>query len=354
MITVVLTYRNREFNIVKNCLDSLNHQTNKNFSVTLVNYGSTENNKKSVIKLSKNYSFVSLLSCETEKQLWSKSKAINIALKQCKTPYFFVGDIDMIYRSDFVNTLYSLKKEKQITYFQVGFLSETESKNKRSFSDYRINFKSNKEATGMTLYHTEVLKYINGYDEFYHGWGSEDTDVHIRLLKAGFKVDFYDENVLMLHQWHPKLYRSKESKEPFHSSLEQINHQYIKKVEKKKQYLANTVFEWGIIPRNIDFSSQNSITFTLTNLASEVDAFLYGYLEKYKNENLIIKIVTHNEYKSLKNFIKKILGKKYLIFYNYQTINNLLLANIIALYRDKYYEFEWNKTSSTIILKIVL
>ena len=81
-----------------------------------------------------------------------------MVLKHCKTPYFFVGDMDMIYHPNFVETLQKLTKNEEAIYFQVGFLNETESKKNIPFHDYVINFRSNEEATGMTLFNTKVLK----------------------------------------------------------------------------------------------------------------------------------------------------------------------------------------------------
>ena len=43
MVSIVLTYRNRDLETVKRCLVSLKVQTNRAFSVCLVNYGSSEN-----------------------------------------------------------------------------------------------------------------------------------------------------------------------------------------------------------------------------------------------------------------------------------------------------------------------
>ena len=193
MITITLTYRDRDLSIVTKCLDSLKTQSLSDFKVVLVDYGSQSEYVEALFILVKKYHFIKLIQCPVQGQLWNKSRALNIALKQCDTPYFFVGDLDMIYHPNFVKTLHNLKSEQNVTYFQVGFLSENESKQNKEFSDYNIAFKSTDEATRMTLYNTKILKSINGYDEFYHGWGSEDTDVHIRVLNAGNNVQSYPE-----------------------------------------------------------------------------------------------------------------------------------------------------------------
>ena len=209
MITIILTNRNRELRIIENSLRSLKNQSEQDFSVFLIDYGSEKMYLKTLSDLLGSYEFVRLICCQVKDQLWNKSRAINIALKQISAPYVFVGDIDMIYHPGFIEKLRDLCSKDQSVYFQVGFLTEPESRKNKAFVDYQINFKSSEEATGMTLFNTEGLKAINGYDEFYNGWGSEDTDVHVRLKNAKQKVLFYTEDILILHQWHPKVYRQK-------------------------------------------------------------------------------------------------------------------------------------------------
>ncbi len=354
MITIVLTYRNRSINIVKKCLDSLETQENKQFKVALINYGSSSKETKKIESLLTEYSFIKYTHYRVSKQLWNKSKALNIALKQCETPYFFVGDIDMMYRNNFVEKLYQLKNENKATYFQVGFLNKEESLMKKQFNEYKVKHFSTKEATGMTLYPKQLLEKINGFDEFYHGWGSEDTDVHIRLQNAGYKIDFYTQSVLLLHQWHSKIYRSKDSIEPFHSNLEQINQQYLQQVISSKRITANEIFDWGKQINSVDFDTINIKKIELTNLKSTIDALLLGGLYSYKQQKLVIKIKKHTEYKSAKNILKRVVGKKYFKHYHFQELNNKLLAIIIADYRMNYYEYKWDQKLETITLKVIL
>jgi hypothetical protein len=354
MITLVFTYRNRSIYIVEKCLQSLALQTITNFKMVLVNYGSDNGHSQQIEELIKDYDFVNYIYVDVSKQLWNKSRAINIALKDCQTDYFFVGDIDMMFRPDFVEQLNLLKSEVSAVYFQVGFLRKEESSLEKKFEDYKIKHLTNNEATGMTLYSTALLKNLNGYDEFYHGWGAEDTDVHVRMQNAGYDVNFFNKEVLILHQWHPKKYRTKESKEPFHQSLEQINHQYFQKISQEKKVMANTNKDWGMLPEKVLFPEDNIISIALTNQKSEIDALLCGIMENHKGKKMVLNIILHAEYKNIKNIIKKMLGKKYRAFYDLQTINDLILANIIAHYRNQYYEYEWNRSGNSIQLNIKL
>lgn len=355
MIAIILTYRNRELKTVENCLESLANQKNKDFKVVLIDYGSNSNYNNALAQLLTNYSFVTLIHCETELQLWCKSRAINISLKTIKTEYCFVGDVDMLYHPDFVTILNTNASLNNTTYFQVGFLNEEESKKLKAFKDYNFAFKSNREATGMTLYNTELLKSINGYDEFYNGWGSEDTDVHLRLQNAGHQVSFYTEQLLMLHQWHPKNYRTKNDVTPFHSSLEQINAAYLDLVTTTKNVTANTAFSWGTYIQE-DYKKLKVIdeNYVITNKTGELLAFINGVLLVRKNVVINLEVTAHLDYKSAKQKTKALLGKKTLTFNSMQTVNDSLLECIIRNLRNLAYQFQFNRNTNKISLTIKL
>jgi len=353
MITIAITYRNRDLNIVKRCLDSLANQTDDNFIVDIVDYGSDNGYSSDLKELIKNYTFIQLISVSTKGQLWNKSRAINIVLKKCTTQFFIMGDIDLLYHPNFIKKSKELILTYDVAYFQYGYLSEVETNKNKLFEDNKINFLGTSEGTGTNIYKTKVLKEINGYDEFYHGWGAEDTDVHYRLKNAGYFVHFYDEEILVKHMYHKKTYRTKKSKEPFHSSLEKINNQYMLLQSKLNITKANLNFKWGILPKKESFK-ENTVEILLSNKASEIEALLIGVLENIKGKKLILSIVSHKEYKSSKNYLKKVFGKKYLVFYDFQTINNLILETIITRFKNNYYEYNWDKASGIINLKIAL
>ncbi len=355
MITIVLTYRNRALQSLENCLDSLTRQTSKEFKVVLVDYGSILEYEKKLRELAAKYDFVTLIRCKTTHQLWCKSRAINIALKQCDTPCFFVGDIDMLYHPAFVEALKELEDEKRVTYLQVGFLSESESKEKKNFVDYEINFKSNSEATGMTLYPTALLKAINGYDEYYNGWGSEDTDVHVRLRNGGHDVKFYSDSILMLHQWHSKHYRKTNDLTPFHTELEQINASYLTFVEQVGRVKANVDFEWGAYNEK-DYEALTTIdqAYSISNRAAEVFAFVNAILLVEKKVVIKLDVKKHKDYRSQKQKVKSVLGKKTMAFLDFEDVNNRILDCMINQLRGKAYKYQYDVKKQTISLIVKL
>lgn len=55
----------------------------------------------------------------------------------------------------------------------------------------------------LAVWKKNVLK-INGFDEAYIGWGYEDSDLVIRLLRAGVKHKSGRFATTVLHLWHPE------------------------------------------------------------------------------------------------------------------------------------------------------
>ncbi|MGH8751065.1 MAG: glycosyltransferase family 2 protein [Burkholderiales bacterium] len=60
----------------------------------------------------------------------------------------------------------------------------------------------------LAVWRADLLK-INGLDESYSGWGLEDSDLVIRLLRAGIKHKNGRLAVPVLHLWHPENDRSR-------------------------------------------------------------------------------------------------------------------------------------------------
>jgi glycosyltransferase involved in cell wall biosynthesis len=59
------------------------------------------------------------------------------------------------------------------------------------------------------LWRQDFLK-VNGFDESYQGWGYEDSDLVIRLLRAGIKRKHSRFLIPVLHLWHAENDRSKQ------------------------------------------------------------------------------------------------------------------------------------------------
>lgn len=344
MITIVYPYRDRPVRSIKNSLDSLKSQSKANYNVLFINYGSNNVISVEVKLLTASYDFVTYYYLYTKDQPWNKSKALNFALRHLvQTAYFFVADIDMIFSPKFSLILSQLIVEKplQNVFFKVGFLLKSETYQNKEFQDFKVHFQSTKEATGLTLFHTDSLKKLNGFDEFYHFWGSEDTDAHVRLQNAGCKVFFYDSEILMLHQWHPS-YRSKERKVITPnlqlSGVVQLNHQHLKDAIAQKRTEVNND-NWGISisEQEYELLQKPERRIQISNQKPEIDHFLHFTLKH--RTTVITEYVFQLDVKqgTWKQRIKKGLGKKVPQYYSLKEINDSVLLHLISTPEIKNY-----------------
>lgn len=343
LLSIIYPYRNREVIRVKNALDSLLMQSNPEFEVKFVDYGSSSEYQEEIKDLCKQYSFVDYTYCHTQFQPWNKSRTLNSVIKGLETDFCFVADVDMVFHPDFVKRAIGLQQKDTTIYFQVGFLGSNEKVGSIDFANKNIR-KSTFEATGLSMFSVKTLKELQGFDEFYHFWGAEDTDMHVRLQNAGYPVEFYDREVLMLHQWHPS-YRSSEKNtlttNPQVAGIVQLNHEHLKFAISNKVTKVNPE-QWGEIPRieEIRELEQSPDKLNLTNRKSEINDLLFGQLPIQRNKIFKFQVRKDPFQASVKYWVKKSLRKKVPEYYSLKEINDLLLLHIISSYRDNPYTYK--------------
>ncbi len=341
-MVLLYPYRDRDLTRVKRSLDSLRKQSDTNFHVVFVDYGSRSSMASEAKELIASYEFAEYRYYHTQYQPWNKSRALNSVIKEMNEGCFFVADVDMIFHSEFIATAISLQQSNRAVYFQVGFLDEAETKLDTSFEDYQIKFTSSEGATGLTMFPVAAVHAIRGFDEFYHFWGAEDTDIHIRLKNNGTEVLFYDKQLLLLHQWHPS-YRSKESNKLTQAlrlrNIVSLNHEHVKRAEQDKVTIVNPE-GWGAPLTANEFDAlQNDVAITVeySNKNTVIDHLLFCELPNLSEEIHTIIIIEDKTEKSLKHQAKKRLGKRVPEFYTMKTVNDMLLLHIISFYRNYAY-----------------
>jgi glycosyltransferase involved in cell wall biosynthesis len=354
-ITILYTYRNRDIGRIRRSLDSLKQQLLQNFEVIFIDYGSKREVADEVKTVIAQYSFATYEYLYTELQPWNKSKAINYVLRNLNSEHCFIADVDMIFHPQFTSVLQQKISPNKASYFKVGYLSEEESKKELLFEEYKIKFYSNEEATGMTFFPTDVLKNRGGYDEFFHFWGSEDTDIHNRLKKAGCEVEYYKDKIFLLHQWH-KNYRNRETKK-LNTELQlkgivEINNLHLLKNSENKEQI-ETSNEWGKVLSKEDFDELESIkTKVLSNEKDVIDYFLYQELPFLHQEIIGVRIKEGPFRNSFKYKIKRLLGKKVPQFYSLKEINDKLLLHIVSFYHQFPYSYKVSDDLKNIEFKI--
>lgn len=351
--TVVIPNRNRDLGIVRKTLKSLVPQISDEITVVVIDYGSSIDYQKDITALVEGMIGIELIICPTQEQLWHKTRAINIVLKECQTYYFIVLDMDCITHPDFIQKAMTLASDGACINFPYGFLTEEESKKETPFDLFVVDFVG--DLTGTIIARTEDLKDIRGYDEFYHNWGAEDSDILVRMENNEGNVQFYTEEVLLLHQWHPKIYRSKKSTHPYHNHLEQINQSYYNLVKKLGRKQSNARMDWGIpcIQKEYDYLSNPTNRLAIYNKESDVKAFL-AMLESLKINTSLEVTILESKKEKLKAHVKKILKKKVTTLMDLELLNEKLLELIISRYRNCPYEYRYLREEQKINFKIYI
>jgi hypothetical protein len=335
MLSIIYTYRDRDLKRVKRSLDSLEKQNNKDFQVFFVDYGSRTTFSEQIQSLCEQYDFVAYNYCYTQFQPWNKSRALNSVIKGLKTEFCFVADVDMIFHPNF-------EKNKSV-YFQVGFLNKSEDLSNKTFDDFKKYKKSTFEATGLSMFPVRVLQKLKGFDEFYHFWGAEDTDMHERIKNAGYEVKFYNKKILMLHQWHNSyrsLEKNKISEKLQVKNIARYNHEHFRRNCEDKCLVVNEC-SWGetLSKEDFDLLEKLPVNIQLSTKTWEIDHFLFEKLPQLKND-IKVRIHKNAQTENVKLWLKRNLGKSVPDMYSLKEINDKLLMHIITFYRYKKYLYK--------------
>ena len=353
MLNIILPYRNRDLKRVEFSLKSLQQQTNKDFRLFFIDYGSFPDHAAKIKSLCDRYSFVDYKFHPVTDQPWNKSRALNSKIKELDAAeYCFIADADLIFHPEFIQKACQLQEKDKAVYFQVGFLNPKQNISDINFETFRNYRNSTYEATGLSMFPISILNEINGFDEFYHFWGAEDTDIHFRLKNAGKKIDFFSERILMLHQWHPS-YRSAESSKLTAAlqvkDIVKMNSQHLKLAIQNKTTRVN-FSGWGTImsAEELKRLERHETNLVLENNKVHIDELVYGQLPNVSEKILKVRVKQTAIGILLKNRSKQILNKSYHSFYKMKEVNDLLLLNIISFYRDYPYYYKVLNSGSEI------
>lgn len=204
-LVIIIGYRNREIIRVKRCLDSLTRQTNIDFNLIFVDYGSDETYSQEVRKVVETYPFCEYIYSETRGYPWSRSKALNIGVRQAESDYVLTTDVDMIFADNFVETVLQCADPKQVVNCAPIWLPRR-FQDWEDVSKYQDRYPTGDSAQlgGCQCVSTQLMKKIRGFDEYYKYWGLEDRDLNSRLIQLGIEQVWVNEHTGIYHQWHKK------------------------------------------------------------------------------------------------------------------------------------------------------
>ena len=190
----------------------------------------------------------------------------------------------------------------------------------------------------MSFFKLDSLLKIGGFDEFFHFWGAEDEDVHLRLQNAGFSSRFYDSEILLLHQWHKSfenLDKSKLTIEPSLLDIFSLNKEKLRFNQKNNLVIVNKQ-DWGKLIKKDEFEYLNSHcdSIILLNKKHIIENFLNIILPN-THSKIINVIFKEDIYQTtLKYKIKKILKVKTQEYYSLKKINDLILKTLLIYYNN--------------------
>ena len=353
-LSIIYSFRNRDVEIVKTSLDSLKEQTYQGFEVIFVDFGSDYDCLKKVRDLLQQYSFVRLLEVPVNGKLWSRSMAMNVGIRAAKYDLIFIVDIDLYFQKEVISGVLSEFKSGSFFGGDWHFLDKEDSlkllSDPRKFSPK--NFKLSDD-NGMILLEKAALYHIWGYDEFFHLYGGEDTDLKYRLKVYGLKHEKLKTQGFY-HMWHPHVIQKRQrelSKTPFAFNIKRINEKHVFYNQKYQLLKPLGQENWGIvdgIPNEIDVDEKIQIS----NIHAYVLHFFNFELKRKSGLWLEITIRDISQKSTLKSRIKSFLKPSTDPLISMQEVNELITAKLIFDYRDNPYRYLIDQKNRLITLLI--
>jgi glycosyltransferase involved in cell wall biosynthesis len=200
--SIIVGFRNRDYQRVKNSIDSLAAQTISDFELIFVDYGSDDVVSSQIKPLIEGYLFAKYIWSNTKGMFWSRAQAYNLGISQAIGKNIILWDIDLMVEPDFLEKLKEIDTSKVYTTHRCYYLPEEATKH--NYKTESIISKSQHSYVGMCLVNANQLKEINGFDEYFQVWGAEDDDLYARLQNAGLeRMQINATEIPVYHQWHP-------------------------------------------------------------------------------------------------------------------------------------------------------
>lgn len=354
-ISVIYAYRNRNSARVKASLESLAMQTQQNFEVVFVDYGSQEDYAKEVKAVVEDFEFANYYYIGHKGLLWCKARALNYGIQQTTHSSIFIADADVVFHSDFTIKLAELNTDASYYMFDIAYLKPSI----KSEEILRIDFQKRDyshvhETFGVALFSKLALLKVNGLDSFFHFYGSEDEDLNRRLQHAGYLQQKY-EGVLLQHIWHERYPKSKDKDftiKPRLTHIMRINQRHMLfNDENQVSYTARGIEHTRYYTaKDLECLKHPEAYYSLTNNCAEVDHCLYIGIEELFEKYKVVKFefIESKLPKSIRYRAKKLLGKTVQAYYPFKTVNDLLLKQILFRFRDYNYSLEIQKQPNTI------
>lgn len=343
-VTIIYANRNRDLKRIKASLDSLEGQSAQNFEVVFVDYGSDSILVKELRKLKANYSFVKFFFLEVSQLLWNKSKALNFGITQASTSNIFIADVDLIFHPKVITLFDELLSEDKLYLFKLGYLNQKESNKLNTKYDFKkLKPERFNNVNGMILGAKKAFLAVNGFDEFFHFYGSEDVDLFSRMENAGYVKELIKTHYFY-HNWHISYSSSKDrgvTLNPRVKNIMRLNQRHFLRNRKNKIIKPNNQNTIGsfIKKEDSDLLKSPTLTFKIFNVFAHVEHVLREELPSNSDQVVKIEFVEDPYFHTLKYKVKKLLGKQTQPYCTLKIVNDMILKEILFKYRDYNYSF---------------
>jgi len=234
MVSIIISFYER-LEHLRCCLDSLRFCAGDFDEVIIADDGSSSETVDRLNEMITNYDF-SINHVWQPKEGFRVAASRNNGIRHAKGDYLVFFDSDFLILPDTIRYHLRLAESGRFVAGNCKYLNEPQTKNafnskispeflenlyqqlpeeemikdhrrfiKRTIL-FRLHLKNRRKQSlgGHFSIFRKDIEHVNGYDENFHGWGGEDEDLGIRLVKAGIYGRSAIRYARVLHMWHPK------------------------------------------------------------------------------------------------------------------------------------------------------
>ena len=354
-ISVLYSFRDRSLEMVKITLDSLENQSYRDFEVVFVDYGSVPSHAEEVKKLVEGYQFARFIGVPVYGKLWSRSKALNIGIKQALNDLIFIVDIDLFFAKNALDVVGKNFEPGTYLSSEWFFLSKNDTqKFLKSPPDFVPVDSKKSDDNGMVMIEKKSLEAICGYDEFFHLYGGEDTDLKLRLEKSGISKRVIDQKNLFFHIWHPHVIQKRPKNlvyQPYVFNIKRINEKHVFYNQDRRSIIPLGQETWGELHiSDLELSQARKVQ--LPNIHSRISHFFNVELPRCTGQVVEIEVTEDPKYKAIKTRVKALLKGNSEPYMSMNEINEFITEKLIFCYSRHHYAYFVDPKSLSITLKI--
>lgn len=189
--------------------------------------------------------------------VWSRSRALNLGLKEARGEYLITTDSDMVFTPETFPALVEMMQQDENSYYIVQCRDLPEGITHDDIFSEDVSWEQLEALSklrprwgmgGLIAFNRCALRETRGLDERLEIYGGEDIDLARRLMRTGLKrVWVSHPDVRMYHVWHPSS-RTEADRTPEGAQAIKLNRQ----IQLYDMSVARNLTSWGGRPEGSD------------------------------------------------------------------------------------------------------